>query len=1069
MRRQAEASTLNPSKDDRLYKDLLQNGYKPFSDDDYVPEVEVNELFVKVDGDNRPFAKVHVMGREMIGLLDSGAQRSILGIGCKKLVKSLNFKIFPTDVSLKTVSGTPVEVEGYVHLPVTFNDETKIIKALITPNLPRRLILGYDFWRVFNLHPTVQFEHCELREEMEREGFGNEETREEEGGNEQELLTEEQKLKLEQVKQLFKFAIEGEVLGVTPLISHKIELKEEFEKAPLVRINPYPTSPAMQQKINHELDNMLRQKVIEPSKSDWALSTVPVLKPSGDVRLCLDARRLNDRTRRDAYPLPHQDRILSRLGSSRYLTTIDLTKAFLQIPLDPSSRKYTAFSVLGRGLFQFTRLPFGLVNSPATLARLMDEVLGYGELEPSVFVYLDDIVVVSSTFEAHIQSLTEVARRLRLANLSINLDKSKFCLRELPYLGYIISSDGLRPNPDRVSAIINYERPTSLRALRRFLGMSNYYRRFIPRFSEISAPLTNLLRKNPKTIVWNTTAEKAFLELKENLIAAPVLANPNFQLPFQVQTDASDSAIAAILTQQHESGEKVVAYFSQKLSPAQQAYAASEKEGLAVLSAINKFRPYIESTRFVVITDASALTHIMNGKWRTSSRLSRWSIELQGFDFEIRHRRGKDNVIPDALSRSIEIATLSEGDAWYSSLYDKVRSAPDENVDFKIEEGKLYKFVPSKTEVLDFRFEWKLCVPEKSRDEILRKEHDEAFHIGYEKLLDKIRTRYFWPKMATTIRRYVERRRTCKECKPTTISQHPVMGNPRLARKPFQMLAIDFIQSLPRSKAGHTHLLVLLDVFSKWTVLVPVRKIATDLIIKIIEEQWFRRFSVPEILISDNATSFLSNAFKDFLSRYQVKHWANSRHHSQANPVERLNRSINACIRTYVKTDQRLWDTRISEVEHTLNNTSHSSTGLTPYMIVFGHEIVSEGTEHLRDPDTSDVSESERAERKLKVDDQIQRIVRQNLAKAHDKSTRAYNLRFRKPAPVYQVGQNVYKRNFSQSVAGEAYNAKLGPAYTPCTVVSRRGTSSYELIDNQGKNLGIFSSADLKPGVPDEE
>ena len=167
----------------------------------------------------------------------------------------------------------------------------------------------------------------------------------------------------------------------------------------------------MRKRINKELEHMLQQKIIEKSKSEWSLSTVPVIKQTGEVRLCLDARRLNERTRRDAYPLPHQDRILSRLGSSKYLSTIDLTKAFLQIPLDPNSQKYTAFSVLGRGLFQFTRLPFGLVNSAATLARLMDEVLGYGELEPNVFVYLDDIVVVSETFEANLQALKDVANR----------------------------------------------------------------------------------------------------------------------------------------------------------------------------------------------------------------------------------------------------------------------------------------------------------------------------------------------------------------------------------------------------------------------------------------------------------------------------------------------------------------------------------------------------------------------------------------------------------------------------------------------------------------------------------
>lgn len=249
--------------------------------------------------------------------------------------------------------------------------------------------------------------------------------------------------------------------------------------------------------------------------------------------------------------------------------------------------------------------------------------------------------------------------------------------------------------------------------------------------------------------------------------------------------------------------------------------------------------------------------------------------------------------------------------------------------------------------------------------------------------------------------------------------------------------------------------------------MVPVRKISSTLVIKALEEQWFRRYSVPEILISDNASCFLSKDFQKFLDRYKVQHWTNARHHSQANPVERLNRSINACIRTYVKSDQRLWDTRISEVEFTINNTRHSSTGFTPFRIIYGHEIVACGEEHRAEPDTADISEEERIERKGHVDRTIFNLVSKNLEKAYEKSSRNYNLRYRKAAPVYKVGEKVYKRNFTLSSASNAYNAKLAPPYVPCTIVARRGTSSYELCDENGKNIGIFSSADLKPGNPE--
>ena len=445
--------------------------------------------------------------------------------------------------------------------------------------------------------------------------------------------------------------------------------------------------------------------------------------------------------------------------------------------------------------------------------------------------------------------------------------------------------------------------------------------------------------------------------------------------------------------------------------------------------------------------------------------MSRWSIELQGYDMDIRHRRGKENIIPDALSRAVESIEIK--DSWYSSLFETVKQNPENHLDFKIEDDKLYKYVPTQTEALDYVFDWKLCVPEELRENILREEHEKALHIGSEKLLHKLKKSYFWPSMAAAVRKFIERCGVCKESKPSTISQYPEMGKQRICTKPFQILAIDFIQSLPRSKTGNAHLLVLMDLFSKWTLLFPVKKISTALVIKTLEEHWFRRFSVPEILISDNASSFLSKDFKSFLDHYGVVHWANARHHSQANPVERLNRTINACIRTYVKSDQRVWDTKVSEIEHTLNNTVHSSTGFSPYRILFGHEIIAKGSEHRIDVDIRTLSENERQALRLNVDKAVHDTVLKNLKKAHDRSTHNYNLRFRKPAPVYTVGQMVYRRSFTQSSAGDNFNAKLGPAYIPCKIVSRRGTNSYELADESGRNLGIFSAADLKPGIPE--
>lgn len=414
----------NPQNLSVFTPDLLQEGYRKIDPKEYIhsSHLEVNEHIIRLSQDDRPFVKICILGMPIIGLLDSGANRSILGVGASKLLEACKLQVHPINIDVTTASGQSLDVQGYVNLPITFNGMTKILCVLIIPSLKRRLLLGADFWSAFGIVPMVTNTHVEEVDCIP----------------ESQTLTPDQQRKLDQVIAMFKPTVEG-MLGQTSLIAHRIELTDEAKKQSPVRINPFPSSPKRQQQIDLELDNMLKAGVIEKSYSDWALRLVPIDKPDGSVRLCLDARKLNERTIRDSYPLPHADRILSRLGPCKFISTIDLSKAFLQVPLHPKSRKYTAFLVLGRGLFHFTRMPFGLVNSPATLARLMDRVLGGSELEPHVFVYLDDIIVVSDTFEQHLDRLKEVAKRLRDANLSINVTKSKFCVAEVPYLGYILN------------------------------------------------------------------------------------------------------------------------------------------------------------------------------------------------------------------------------------------------------------------------------------------------------------------------------------------------------------------------------------------------------------------------------------------------------------------------------------------------------------------------------------------------------------------------------------------------------------------------------------------------------
>lgn len=246
-------------------------------------------------------------------------------------------------------------------------------------------------------------------------------------------------------------------------------------------------------------------------------------------------------------------------------------------------------------------------------------------------------------------------------------------------------------------------------------------------------------------------------------------------------------------------------------------------------------------------------------------------------------------------------------------------------------------------------------------------------------------------------------------------------------------------------------------------MLVPVRKIEAKIVCRIVEDMWMRRFRTPELIISENASTFVGKEFQALLKTRGVQHWPNARHHSQANPVERVNRTINACLRTYMQPDQRIWDTRISEVEEMINSTVDSSTGYTPYRILYGHVKVVAGEQHRVEREEGELSMQARDQLRKKMGEQTFHEVRKILQKSNDKCRKVYNLRHKRFAPTYHIGEKVFRRNFRQSSAAERYNAKYSPLFVPCTVVAKRGSSSYDLMDEHGKNLGVFSAIDIRP------
>ena len=469
-------------------------------------------------------------------------------------------------------------------------------------------------------------------------------------------------LDTERVRSLFHrfsdiFSLSDMDLGRTSLLEHRIELSDTVPFKQRHRRIP----PAMFSEVKQHLQQMLQAGVIRHSNSPWCSNMVLVRKKDGSLRLCIDYRELNKRTIRDSYSLPRIEETLDSLAGAQYFSSLDLRSGYWQCQIAEEHKPRTAFSAGPLGFFEFNSMPFGLTNAPSTFQRLMERCLQDLHLKECL-IYLDDIVIFSSTLEEHLERLEHVFARLRECGLKLKPSKCSFFQREIKYLGHVVSSSGIHADPDKVEAIKSWPVPTNVDELRKFLGFAGYYRRFVRSFAQIARPLNTLLpathvkKGNPKPVNsvswhWGAEQQKAFDSLVEALSSPPILGFADFSIPFELHTDASTSGLGAVLYQVQNGKRRVIAYASRSLSKSEQNYSTHKLEFLALKWAVTeKFYDYLYGHRFEVKTDNNPLTYVL-----TTAKLDatghRWLAELSTFNFGISYISGFSNVDADALSR----------------------------------------------------------------------------------------------------------------------------------------------------------------------------------------------------------------------------------------------------------------------------------------------------------------------------------------------------------------------------------------------------------------------------------
>lgn len=848
-------------------------------------------------------------------------------------------------------------------------------------------------------------------------------------------VTTEQKLELQKLLSEFGSCFSTGLgdLGFSTAGEMVIELKDS---EPVV-YRPYRMSHGERILVQNMVQEMLDAGIVRESSSQYASPIVLVQKKTGEKRLCIDYRALNQRTKKDHYPLPRIEDQLDQLAGSKLFISLDLASGYYQIPISETSRDKTAF-VTPDGQFEFTRMPFGLVNAPSVFQRTMNKIMSDAKVKYAL-IYMDDVLIPASSFEEGLLRLKEVLTLLHKGGLTLKLGKCQFFFNRIDFLGFEVSADGIKPGSRKTEAVAKFPAPKNAHELRQFIGLASFFRRFVKGFANIARPLTDLLRKNSDW-KWEKAHEDAFLLLKNLLTERPLLALYDPKRETQVHTDACKNGIGGVLLQKSDEGLfKPVAYYSRKTTPEEQRLHSFELETLAVVASLARFRVYLIGIPFRVLTDCNALRTTMT-KRDLVPRIARWWLQLQEYDCEIEYRPGSSMLHADALSRNpvseandnvhvLDVLTVGTED-WIATVQSadedivriktvlsdpKSEDVGDILKNFRLKSGKVFRVTGSESS--DLRW----VVPKGVRWQIVKMNHDDLGHFGFEKTLTRIQQSFWFPKMRRFVKKYV---RSCLECayhKGTTGKQEGELHPIPKSELPFQTVHADHLGPFVRSTKGNTYLLVVVDGTSKFVNITPVRNTKSSTSIKVLKDH-ISYFGAPARLITDRGTSFTSHSFEVFIKSLGIRHILNAVATPRANgQVERFNRSILEALSSKCsdKNDKN-WDDHIWSIQLGLNTTVHKATGKSPVELLFGFRVNS-GTENLLSDVIAETVDKTTPEQLDKIRTDAEQRVRSQQAKDKERFDAK-----RKASHVYSEGDLVSIR---REVPGDGKSMKLAAKY----------------------------------------
>uniref|UniRef100_A0ABD2W8I8 RNA-directed DNA polymerase n=1 Tax=Trichogramma kaykai TaxID=54128 RepID=A0ABD2W8I8_9HYME len=847
----------------------------------------------------------------------------------------------------------------------------------------------------------------------------------------------------------------------------EIQMDIEVDPDAVVQSKPYRLNATDRADLEKCIEDYKKIGIVTETESKYASPAFIVRKKDGTPRMVVDYRRLNKVTKILPYPIPNFDDMIEKLNGAKFFITLDLAWGYLQVPLTERAKEKTAF-ITETQTGQFERAMFGLANAPRYFAKLMDRVIGTARKKGFVFNFFDDICIYAENWKNLMSHLDEILTRLENAGLTLRLEKCRFGMKMIEYLGYVLGEGIIKPGDRKIVAIEQFPRPKNKREIKQFIGLAGFFRRFVPNFAIQARPLTKLL-KNDAIFQWNDEQNLAFTELKSKLSCRPILRlyNPKATRT-ELHTDASASGLGAVLLQTDQINEplRLVYAISRCTNEAEAKYHSSRLELLAVAWSLERLRPFLIGIKFYVVTDCQSLIHL--NAWKTkNSQVARWMSEIAEYDLEIIHKQGKSMQHVDALSRAPvdckqifenekilnidikenEILLFQRSDESVSAIIDLLKK--DVNMlsnneqkllkDYALRDGILYKKLIRNDAILE-----RFVVPKAMRKSLIIKYHNCKGHVGVNKTADMIEKYYYFPRMRNYIKIHIKNCIECilmkKKAGPGEGELHPIPAG----KRPFETVHTDHVGPFPTSARGNKFVLGIIDNLTKFVFIVPVKNCTSQATVKHFEE-FVRRFGAPVRVISDRGTAYTGHPFQEFCLKHGIYHVLNSSRHPMANGlIERMNQSLVPLMRiSIINGKEKDWDVNIKNIECDLNMTVSAATGKAPFESLYGYLP----------------SYNEGPSRTLKVHNEIynppqetQADIREKIKLAQTKYKTYYD-KNRYKYVKYQVGDIVFMKR-QPNATGES--KKLQAVYTdPLVVIAVCPSDVYrvkKLNDCKNKN-----------------